>query len=67
MQEKSNSAIEWIIPLGFIFCAGWLAWHLPAFTLDFFPPDPSQADNLRGMHHRNDVTPGLGRTVWWRS
>jgi TRAP-type mannitol/chloroaromatic compound transport system permease small subunit len=60
MQEKSNTAIEWVVPLGFIFCAGWLAWHLPAFTLDFFPPDPSQADNLRGMHRRNDVTPGMG-------
>ena len=60
MQEKSGSIIEWLLPFGFILCAGWLAWHLPAFTLDFWPPDASQADNLRGLHHRNDVSPGLG-------
>ncbi|MDA8586046.1 TRAP transporter small permease [Rhodobacteraceae bacterium] len=60
MHEKSGSLIEWLIPLCFIFCAGWLAWHLPAFTLDFYPPDASQADNLRGLHGRNDVTPMMG-------
>ncbi len=60
MQEQSGKAVEWLIPLGFILCAGWLVWHLPAFTLDFFPPDASQVDNLRGLHHRNDVTPGWG-------
>ncbi len=60
MQEQSGKAVEWLIPLGFILCAGWLVWHLPAFTLDFWPPDPSQVDNLRGLHHRNDVTPGWG-------
>ncbi len=60
MQEQSGKAVEWLIPLGFILCAGWLVWHLPAFTLDFWPPDASQVDNLRGLHHRNDVTPGWG-------
>lgn len=60
MQEKSGSFIEWLIPFCFILCAGWLAWHLPAFTLDWFPPDASQGDNLRGLHSRNDVTPNLG-------
>ncbi|WP_146343774.1 TRAP transporter small permease subunit [Phaeobacter marinintestinus] len=59
MQEKSGSFIEWIMPLLFILCAGWIIWHLPAFTLDWFPPDASQVDNLRGLHHRNDVTPGM--------
>lgn len=59
MAEKSGSLIEWLVPFCFILCAGWLAWHLPAFTLDFWPPDASQADNLRGLHHRNDVTPNL--------
>ncbi|MDA9865416.1 TRAP transporter small permease [bacterium] len=59
MDEKSGSLIEWIVPLLFILCAGWLAWHLPAFTLDWYPPDPSQADNLRGLHGRNDVTPNM--------
>lgn len=60
MADRSGGLVEWLVPFCFILCAGWLAWHLPAFTLDFWPPDPSQADNLRGLHHRNDVTPGLG-------
>lgn len=59
MQDKSTKPSEWLVPILFILCAGWLAWHLPAFTLDFFPPDESQVDNLRGLHHRNDVTPGM--------
>ncbi|SMX22837.1 TRAP transporter small permease subunit [Boseongicola aestuarii] len=59
MKNKSGSFIEWLIPFCFILCAGWLIWHLPAFTLDWVPPDQSQADNLRGLHHRNDVTPGM--------
>ena len=59
MEDKSGSLIEWLVPLGFILCAGWLVWHLPAFTLDWVPPDASQADNLRGLHHRNDVSPGM--------
>lgn len=59
MQEKSGSFIEWLIPLLFILCAGWIVWHLPALTLDWVPPDESQVDNLRGLHHRNDVTPGM--------
>jgi len=60
MQEKSGSLIEWVIPFCFIICAAWLVWHMPAFTLDWFPPDASQGDNLRGQHLRNDVTPNLG-------
>lgn len=59
MQEKVAGPIEWIVPFVFILCAGWVTWHLPAFILDWWPPDPSQADNLRGLHQRNDVTPGM--------
>jgi TRAP-type mannitol/chloroaromatic compound transport system permease small subunit len=58
-MQRNGSLIEWLLPLGFILCAGWLVWHIPAFTLDINPPDGSQADNLRGLHHRNDVTPGM--------
>lgn len=58
-MQRNGTLIEWLIPLGFILCAGWIVWHLPAFTLDWYPPDDSQADNLRGLHHRNDVTPGM--------
>ncbi|MBV2359486.1 TRAP transporter small permease [Thalassococcus sp. CAU 1522] len=61
MHEKSGSLIEWLVPLGFILCAGWLTWHLPAFTLDWTPPeDPSQFDKLSALFKRNDVTPNMG-------
>jgi TRAP-type C4-dicarboxylate transport system permease small subunit len=62
MQEKSESGsfIEWVVPLGFILCAGWLTWHLPAFTLSWFPPeDQSQYSKLSALFQRIDVTPGL--------
>lgn len=61
MQEKSGSLIEWLVPLAFISCAAWLTWHLPAFTLSWFPPeDPSQYDKLSALFGRIDVTPGMG-------
>ncbi|MDW3181412.1 TRAP transporter small permease subunit [Roseobacter sp.] len=61
MQEKSGSLIEWLIPLAFIVCAAWLTWHLPAFTLSWFPPeDPSQFDKLSALFGRIDVTPEMG-------
>ena len=61
MQVRSGTPIEWIVPLAFIFCAGWVVWHMPAFTLDFYPPtDESQFDKLSALFQRNDVTPGLG-------
>ena len=61
MQDRSGSLIEWLVPLGFIICAGWVVWHLPAFTLDWNPPtDPSQFDKLSALFQRNDVTPGMG-------
>ncbi|QEW22022.1 2,3-diketo-L-gulonate TRAP transporter small permease protein YiaM [Marinibacterium anthonyi] len=60
MQEKTAGPVEWLVPLGFIACAGWVIWHLPAFTLTFLPPaDQSTADNLAAIHARNDVTPNL--------
>ena len=59
VEDKSGGFKQWIVPIAFILCAGWLAWHLPGLILDWWPPDPSQADNLRGLHHRNDVTPGM--------
>ncbi len=59
MHEKSGSLVEWVVPLCFILCAGWLIWHLPAFTLDWFPPDETAIPNLLGLHLRNDVTPGM--------
>jgi TRAP-type C4-dicarboxylate transport system permease small subunit len=61
MQVRSGTPVEWLVPLAFIVCAGWLTWHMPAFTLDFNPPDDqSQFDKLSALFARNDVTPGLG-------
>lgn len=60
MQDKSGSLIEWLVPLGFILCAGWVVWHVPAFTLDWAPPqDPSQFDKLSALFGRNDVSPNM--------
>ena len=60
-ELKTGGLLEWVIPTAFISCAAWLAWHLPAFTLDWFPPsDPSLFDRLSAQFMRNDVTPGLG-------
>lgn len=58
-MQRNGTLIEWLVPLAFVLCAGWIVWHIPAFTLDWYPPDPSQTDNLRGLHHRNDVSPGM--------
>ncbi|WP_299685135.1 TRAP transporter small permease [uncultured Tateyamaria sp.] len=61
MQVRSGTPIEWLVPLAFIFCAGWVVWHMPAFTLDFYPPtDESQFDKLSALFKRNDVTPNMG-------
>jgi len=61
MNQKSGGLIEWLVPFGFVICAGWVIWHIPAFTLDWNPPtDQSARDNLAGIFARNDVTPGLG-------
>jgi TRAP-type C4-dicarboxylate transport system permease small subunit len=61
MQEKSGSLVEWLVPLAFILCAGWVTWHMPAFTLSWFPPeDPSQFDKLSALFARIDVSPNMG-------
>ena len=63
MQSRSSRLVEWLVPLAFILCAGWVVWHIPAFTLDWFPPsDASQFDKLSALFKRNDVSadlPGL--------
>jgi TRAP-type C4-dicarboxylate transport system permease small subunit len=60
MQQKSGSLIEWLVPLGFILCAGWVTWHMPAFTLSWFPPeDASQYDKLSALFGRIDLAPNM--------
>lgn len=61
MQVRSGTLVEWLVPMAFIFAAGWVIWHMPAFTLDFYPPtDPSEFDKLSALFGRVDVTPDMG-------
>jgi TRAP-type mannitol/chloroaromatic compound transport system permease small subunit len=61
MQQKSGSLVEWLVPLAFIFCAGWVTWHMPTYILGWFPPDdPSEYDKLSALFARIDVSPNLG-------
>jgi len=42
-------------------CAGWVIWHMPAFILDFAPPESeSLFAQISGLHSRKDVLPNLG-------
>lgn len=60
-QQRNGTLIEWLVPLGFVLCCGWVVWHVPAFTLDWNPPqDPSQFDKLSALFNRIDVTPNMG-------
>jgi len=52
-QQKHGTAIEWLVPLAFIFCAGWVTWHMPAFILDW----GGHSDQLQAFFSRTDVTP----------
>ena len=61
MQGKSVKLVEWLVPMGFVLFAGWLTWHMPAFILDFAPPDSQSAfDQLSAAYKTNDVTPEMG-------
>ena len=61
MEEKTGGLWEWLIPLGFILCAGWAIWHMPAYILDFIPPESeSLHGQISALHLRKDVTPEMG-------
>lgn len=60
MAEKSGGFWEWLIPTLFIICMGWTIWHMPAYILDFIPPeDQGLFDQMSALHLRKDVVPGL--------
>jgi TRAP-type mannitol/chloroaromatic compound transport system permease small subunit len=60
MSEKSGGLKEWIYPFAFIFCAGWVIWHGPAYILDFNSNHTdSMIAQLTELHQRKDVSPGL--------
>ena len=53
MQEHSGRPLEWLVPMAFIFCAGWVTWHMPAFILDW----GGDGEQLSAQFGRIDVTP----------
>lgn len=60
MEQQSGSFREWLVPFAFVFCAGWAIWHIPAYILDFLPPEnPSLVDQISELHARKDVTPNM--------
>ena len=60
MDEESGSLLEWLVPIAFFICGGWVIWHAPAYILDFLPPsNPSLFDQISELHQRKDVTPGM--------
>lgn len=59
-DKSTGNAVEWIVPLLFSITAGWLVWHLPAFTLDFYPPQGAgQQEQLSALFRRYDVAPNM--------
>ena len=60
MQDESGSLREWLIPFAFVFCAGWVIWHIPAYILDFIPPESqSLLDQMSELQKRKDIVPNL--------
>jgi len=60
MEKTSGNLKEWLIPFAFVFCAGWVIWHGPAYILYFIPHEgESITTQLSELHARNDVLPGL--------
>lgn len=65
MDEAETGGLwEWIIPLAFIVCMGWVIWHMPSFILDFLPPsNESLYGQIEALQLRKDVTPNLAAIV----
>ena len=60
MEEHSGSFWEWVIPFAFVISASWFIWHLPAFILDFLPPEKESLFlQISQLHLRKDVTPDM--------
>lgn len=60
MSKSSPALLEWLYPLFVVLCGGWLAWHMPAFILDFFPPDRAgDIARITALHETKQVATGL--------
>jgi len=60
MRDESGSFLQWLVPMAFVFTAGWVIWHIPAYILDFIPPaSESLMSQISELHKRKDVTPDM--------
>jgi TRAP-type C4-dicarboxylate transport system permease small subunit len=60
MDEKAGGLWEWVVPGLFLICMGWMVWHMPAYILDFIPPEnESLFGQISALHLRKDVTPEM--------
>ncbi|MFK8082260.1 MAG: TRAP transporter small permease subunit [Granulosicoccus sp.] len=60
MKDESGTLLQWLIPIAFVFTAGWVIWHIPAYILDFLPPaSESLMSQISELHKRKDVTPDM--------
>ena len=57
--DDTGKPIEWLIPFAFAVCMGWVIWHMPAYILDFIPPESeSLYAQIQALHETKEVTPG---------
>ncbi|MCY4179603.1 MAG: TRAP transporter small permease subunit [Litoreibacter sp.] len=54
-EERNGTLVEWLVPLGLVFCTGWVIWQMPAFILDW----GGHGDQLAAHFGRVDLTPNL--------
>ncbi len=60
MEEKAGGLWEWVIPALFVVSMSWTIWHMPAYILDFIPPESEGLrDQMSALHLRKDVTPNM--------
>ena len=58
-EPDTGKLIEWVIPFSFAVCMGWVIWHMPAYILDFIPPESeSLFAQIQALHESKEVTPG---------
>lgn len=55
MEQRYGTPVEWLVPLIFCICFGWVIWHGPAYILDFGPEN----GQLLAQFDRIDVSPDL--------
>ncbi len=54
-MKPPGTPLEWVVPLAFIFCFGWVVWQCPAFILEWGPEN----GQLAAQFGRTDLAPGF--------